>query len=198
MSSIPGKTLILISFLVTLTVALLGLSIWIGSQNKPAVTVATVTPTPTVMKTATVSFSPAILDLSTATTPSATVDIVVETAGTPITGVQAELLYDPNLITNVKILPPDPANSIFGNNPASHMNLFTDRSTSGKLTFAEVITTNSTPVSGTGSIGKLVFSIVKGTSASASITFGKETKVTTNTTQESIIKDTKPLIITLR
>lgn len=198
MSGIPGKTLILISFLVTLTVALLGLSIWLGSQNKPAVTVATVTPTPTVMKTASVSFSPAALDLSNITTPSATVDIFVETAGTPITGAQAELLYDPKLITNVKILPSDPTNSIFGNNPASHMTLFTDTSTPGKLIFAEVISTNGTPVNGTGSIGKLVFSVVKGTSASASIIFGKETKVTTNTTQGSILKETRPLIITLR
>ncbi|MBP6913306.1 MAG: hypothetical protein KBC00_01725 [Candidatus Levybacteria bacterium] len=198
MRSIPGKTLILISFLVTLTVALLGLSIWIGSQNKPAVTVATVTPTPTVMKTASVSFFPAVLDLSTSTTPSATVDIIVETAGTPITGAQAEILYDPKQITNVKILPSETTNSLFGNNPGSHMTLFTDTSVPGKLTFAEVISTNGLPVNGTGSIGKLAFTVIKGTSASASITFGKETKVTTNTTQGSILKDTRPLTITLQ
>lgn len=197
MLNIPTKTLILIGVLITVAVFLLALAVSL-SGGKRAVTVTNLSaPTPTsVEKTATVSFSPTILDLSKVGSTSAAVNVMAAAGKTPVTGVQVEILYDPTVITSVKMLPPDLTNSLFGE-ATNYITLFTDTKTPGKFMTAVAINLSGTPVSGMGSIGKLSFTVVK-SMPQTQISFGKKTIVTARTTQESILNFTTPLTIKLQ
>ena len=195
--NIPGKTLVLIAVLVTLTIVLLGIAMKLGGSTPLKRRLVTLTPTPSIEKTAIISFFPANLDLTLVTTPSATVDIITTTGKNPITGAQVEISYDPKVITNVSVLPPDTATSLFGSQ-GSYTNLFADLKTPGKISFALAINPGGNPVLGAGSIGKISFSTTKGTSPTATMTFGKGTVVTSKTTQDSVLSATTSLAIKLK
>lgn len=194
MKTIPGKTLILIGFLITLTVVLLGLAIFASGNKKSATT--QIVPSPTVIKTASIAFMPSALDISLPTTSSATVDIVANTNGAPITGAQVEVKYDPTVITNVKLLPPT-ATSLFGA-VGNYVTLFSDAKALGKASFAVAIQPNGTPVNGTGSIGQISFTVIKNLKPETQMIFGTGTVVTSKTTQSSVLESTTPLTIKLQ
>lgn len=196
MLNLPKKTLILIAVLVTIAVFLLAVAISMTGGNR-AVTVTnnSTTPTPEVEKTATVAFSPASLDL-TVPGASSVVDIMATSGKTPVTGVQAEITYDPTVISNVKLLPPDANNSLFGDS-SSYINLFQDNKTPGSFIFAVAINLDGKPINGTGSVGKISFTVNK-TKPSTQISFGPKTLVTAKTTQQSILNSTNPLTIKLQ
>lgn len=199
MRTIPSKTLFLIGFLVTITIALLGVALFMAAnQNKKALTTTTsqTIPTPKIPKTALVSFSPASLVIPAGSSSSATVDIIVTTGENPITGAQIEVDYDPTVVSNIRYIPPDITSSLLGQ-PGTYLTLFTDNKTPGKIVFANAINPDSTAVSGTGSVGKLSFSLLR-TKPSTALILGPETKITTNTTRESILKSTTPLTITFQ
>lgn len=199
MLNIPGKTLLLIGGLITLTVILMGVAIWTASKSpqKPATVANVPAPTPTVVKTAVLSFSPASLNMTTATTPSASIDVMVDTMGTPITGAQFEIDYDPTAITNVTFSAPDATNSLLGP-VGNYRTLFVDSNTPGKIVVAQAVSETATPVNGTGSVGKLSFTVVKGVKPTTQLQFGKESIVTSDQTSSSILKSTTPLSITLQ
>lgn len=196
MRNIPGKTLVLIAILITLTVVLLGIAISIGRKSATR-QVVTLSPTPQMVeKTAEIYFSPSSLDLSVGSS-SATVDIIANTGKSPVTGVQVDISYNPSLISNVRVLPPDDNLSLFG--PASsYTTLFTDTKTPGKVSFALGINPTDSPKTGKGSVGKISFSVVKGATPTAELSFGEGTIVTSKETQESILDSTFPLTIKLR
>ncbi len=197
MRNIPPKTLILIGILVTLAVVLLGVAIRLSGTPQNLIPGATTqTPTPTVAKTASIVFSPEVLSLTPAST-SGTVDIIVDTGNSPITGAQVEITYDPTVITNVEIEDPDASNSLLGT-PGTYTNLFTDITTPGKIVFARAIGLSGQEVNGTGSIGKISFTLAPTATGSTQMTFGSETAVTTTATTESILNTTTPLTITLQ
>lgn len=196
MRNIPNRTLALIGFLITLTVVLLGIALYASSSKKaPFMTKILQNPTPTVPKTAVVSFSPANLSIPVGSSPSATVDIITSTGENPITGAQIEIDYDPQVITNVQVLPATPTTSLLG---ASYTTLFTDSKTPGKLVFANGISTTATPATGTGSVGKISFNVVRGSQTTTTLTFGPQTKITTSKAQGSVLQSTTPLVITLQ
>lgn len=198
MKNIPGKTLILIGALITLTVVLLGTAIWSGgAQKKSTTTTIPSTVTPKVEKTATISFSPSFLDLSLPTDFSTTVDIIASTMNAPITGAQAEVTYDPTVITNVKLLPPDASSSLFGPS-GNYITLFSDTKTPGKASFAIAINPTGSAVIGVGSIGQISFSVIKDEKSQTQMTFGSKTIVTSKTTQSSVLNATSPLTIKLQ
>ncbi|MGE5041431.1 MAG: cohesin domain-containing protein [Candidatus Levyibacteriota bacterium] len=195
MLNVPKKTLVLIAVLITITVFLLALAISLSNQKQAVTTQAPITPTPTVEKTANIAFSPTSLDLSTGSS-SAVVNLNVDTGKVPITGVQIELVYDPAVITDLKLLPADTSNSLFGE-PGNYMNLFTDSRTPGDITYAIAINPTGNPIGGSGSVGKISFNVVK-SKPTATISFGKKTIVTAKTTQESILNLANPLTIKLK
>lgn len=195
----PMKTVVLIGVLAVIAAVLIYFAFQLnGSQpaQAPATDTATqVSPTTMVEKTATISFSPSNLDLTTST--SATVDIITTAGNTPITSTQAYIKYDPAVIKNVKILPPDSTTSLFGPT-GSYLNLFSENDTeNGMLKFGIGIQPTGNPVVGTGSIGKLSFTVVK-SAPSTQITFADGTAVATNGIQESVLNYTTPLTITLQ
>lgn len=198
MLNLPRKTLILIAVLVTIAVFLLAVAISMTSSNRAVtVTNTSVTPTPAVEKTASVSFSPASLDLSASGTTSAIINIMASSGKTPVTGVQVEIKYDPTVISQVKMLPPDTNESLFGDS-SSYINLFTDSKTPGSFVYALAINLDGTPKSGAGSVGKISFTVNK-SKPSTQISFGPKTLVTAKTTQQSVLNPPSiPLTIKLQ
>lgn len=198
MRNIPGKTLVLICVLITLTVVLVGIAVWVSGKKQYTALTTTQTPTPTITKTATIAFSPASLDMTGVASSTASVDLIAASNGTPISGAQVELQYDPKVITNVKVLPPDAANSLFGA-PANYFQLFADTKTPGDITYAIAIQPAGQPANGTGSIGKVTFSVVKdGATPNAAISFGKGTIITTKGTKGSVLNSAIPLAVRLK
>lgn len=195
MGNFHPRTLVLIGVLVTISVILVGIAVWTngGKTNLPAVTqkIAPVT----VEKTAVVFFSSESLDLSQGSS-SATVDVFANSGKGSITGVQAEIEYDPTVVTNLRILPPDDSTSLFGP-VGSYNTLFTDTKTPGKASFALGILPNGTPATGKGSVGKISFNVLRN-KPSTEIIFGKETIVTSREIQESVLDYTTPLTIQLQ
>ncbi len=197
MRNVHPKTLILIGVLVTLAVVLLGVAIRLsGTPNNTIPGTTQITPTVSVEKTASVAFSPTTLNLPAAST-SGSVEVIVTTGNNSITGAQVEINYDPTVIQNVEVEAPDVTNSLLGA-PGTYTNLFTDTTTPGKIVFARAIGLSGQEVNGTGSIGKISFTVVRGTQAATELTFGTETAVTTTKTTESILNTTTPLVITLQ
>lgn len=198
MLNLPRKTLVLIGVLATLAILLLIIAIKVGNSPQTIPKLVGTTPTPAVEKSATVAFSPSFIDLSSGTTSAVTVDIVATSGKQSLTGVQVNLVYDPKVVTNIQLLPPDPVTSLFG--PiGTYANLFTDNKTgSGALTFAIAINPTQNPVTGTGSVGRLSFSVLRGADAQTAITFGSKTAVTTAGIQQSILLSSTPLTVKIQ
>lgn len=110
-----------------------------------------------------------------------------------ITGVQTEIVYDPAVVTNVKLLPPTADTALF---KAGSLQLFNSNDpVKGVLSYAVAINLDGTGVTGTGSIGQLSFTVIKGTVPTTAITFGGNTIVTSEGVQGSILKTSTPLTI---
>ncbi len=198
MFNLPRNTLILIAVLITIAVFLLAIAISMsGGKRAVTVTNTSVTPTIAVEKTASVSFSPASLDLSSTGTSSAVIDIMASSGKTPVTGVQVEITYDPAVVSNVKMLPPNVNESLFGDS-SSYITLFTDSKTPGSFVYALAINLDGTPKSGAGSVGKISFNVNR-TKPNTQISFGPKTLVTAKTTQQSVLNPSStPLTIKLK
>lgn len=195
------RTLILIVVLAIVAIILIFFALNMNS-NAPAQTPGgnnTETgaqPTSSVEKTATIAFSPTSVDLATST--SATVDIIVTAGNTPITGAQVEINFDPTVVRNPRILPPDTTNSLFGT-ATSFIELFNEVDPKdGTINYAIGIQPTGNPVVGAGSIGKLTFTVVRGNTPSSQISFGEGTAVTISGADESVLNTTTPLTITLQ
>lgn len=195
MSNFHPKTLVLIGILITITVVLVGtaLSLNTSKTKGPAVTQRVILPS--VKKTALVYFSPNSLNLSQGTA-SATVDVYADSGKESITGVQADIQYDPTVITNVRVLPPDNTMSLFGPT-GSYNTLFTDTKTPGKISFAVGILPNGSPASGKGSVGKITFRVLR-SKPTTEVLFTNDTIVTSPNAQESVLDHTTPLTVQLQ
>lgn len=191
--NIHPRTLVLIGILITLAIVLLGIAIKLSGGNPKNLLPGTIKPTPTIEKTASVTFSPTTIDVASG---SGTAEIIATTGKNPITGVQIELLYDPTVITNIKLTPPDATNSLFGA-PGTYTNLFTDNKP-GDLTFAVAISLNAQNVTGSGSVGTITFNTIPGSKTETQITLGPKTIVTSTATAGSILNTATPLTIKLQ
>lgn len=194
------RTLILIGILAIIAVILIFFALQMNSntstQTPGGENGAQEQPTSAVEKTATVAFSPTNVNLVTST--SATVDIIVTAGNTPITGAQVEINYDPTVVRNPRILPPDTGNSLFGT-ATSFIELFNEvNAEENSINYAIGIQPNGNPVVGAGSIGKLTFTVVRGTNPTSQITFGEGTAVTIQGAQDSVLSSTTPLTLTLQ
>ena len=192
----PKKTTLLIVVLAIVTAVLLFLAInQSGKQNTPPQVSTTPTETP-VVKSAKVFFNPTNVDLSAGSSATPTsVDIVVDSGGQDIAGVQAELEFDPQAITNVKLVPAADATGFFGTGANV---LFNDvNPTTGRISYAIAIGPNQAGKKGVGRVATLTFQKGFGTSSSTTVNFLDKTLVTQLDQSQSVLKDTAPLNITL-
>ncbi len=191
----PKKTTILIIILAIVTGVLLYLAVSTENNKLPGVTTPTATPTP-IQKTIKVFFNPQNIDLSTSPATPSSVDLMVDTGSGNVSGIQAELQYDPQAITNVKVVPSVEQGSFFG--PQANV-LFNDIDTqTGRISYAIAIAPNEASKKGVGKIATITFQkSFNSTTPTTSITFVNKTLATTPNQTESVLKETSPLNITL-
>ena len=192
----PKTTAILIAILALVTGILVYLAVTSQSARRAPTTQNIVPTEKPVEKTAQVFFNPQNVDLSSGSATSAlTVDIMVDSGGQDITGVQAELQFDPKALANVKLLPATGTTSFFG----SAVNvLFNDVNTqTGRISYATAIPPGGTPKKGVGKIATLNFQKAYGVPSSTQIVFLDKTLVTVLGANQSALKATVPLNIVL-
>ncbi len=165
----PRKTLALLVGLVLVTVILFIVALQTG-KNATKMDQAKVqaTPTPDVAHTV-LSMSPELVQVATGKPGS--VDVMIDTSDNEVTAVQLELLYDPTMISNVKVVSgpvlPNPNVLIDKNNP-----------TTGRYTYAYGIQPNQPTVKGKGVVAKITFT-ARGTAGKQSQIIIQETSLAT-------------------
>lgn len=192
----PKKTTILIIILAIITGILIFVAVRSDQTQELGKRITnTATATPIVIRPfASLYFSTPLIDISNGVTAQK-VDIVVDTNGKSVAGAQAELTYDPNVITNVS-LTPIVKNQFFGTNPTVLINSV-DK-TQGRISYAISISLNDTEKIGKGSIGQLSFTVNKFAGIpNTKINFLPKSAVTTQQTKFSVLDSTTPLQIIL-
>jgi cohesin domain-containing protein len=189
----PKKTLALITGLVIVTVVLFIIAIRAGEQQQA----------PSIPQSSTMSHQSAppvpahtVLHLgpnplTVAPGGQGSVDVTINTSDNNVTAVQLELGYDPNIVSNVKVVPgplfTNPVVLIDKNNPAT-----------GRYTYAFGITPSGQPVKGTGVVATITFT----TNYSA---VGKKTQigllptslVTARGVAQSVLKNSTGTVLTV-
>ena len=153
----PRKTLALISGLVLVTVILFVVALRASQQTAP--TTQQQTPVaqkaePTTPAHTVLAVGPNPLTVAPGTQGSAQVNI--DASDNDVTAIQLEIGYDPNVLSNVKVIPgtliQNPAVLIDKNDPAT-----------GRYTYAFGITPNGTPIKGQGVAATITFTVKPGT-----------------------------------
>jgi len=191
----PRKTTILILILATVTGILLFLAVSEG--KKPQAPKTSITPTKKqVQKTARVFFSPQNIDLSSGTaSPTSTVDLLIDTGNQEIVGVQIEAQYDPKSLANLKLTPALDLASFFG---SSAIVLFNDvNQTTGRISYAVAISPKVQTKKGIGKIATVSFSKAFSAEGTTTVSFLDKTIVTILGENESVLKESVALNITL-
>jgi hypothetical protein len=101
-----------------------------------------------------------------------------------VTAVQIEIAYDPNVLTNVDIVPGD-----FFPNPSQLIkNIDTN---TGRITYALAITPAQTPVRGKGTVARLTFSKKTTPLRETTLTLLPKSLITEQGTETSVLKEAK-------
>lgn len=189
----PRKTLALITGLVLVTVILFVVALRAGQQQNapstPQPTQAAVQAEPTTPAHTVLAMQPNPLTVGSGQQGRA--EVTIDASDNDVTAVQLELGYDPNILSNVKVVPgaliQNPAVLIDKNDPAT-----------GRYTYAFGITPNGTPVKGTGVVATVTFTVKAGQA-------GKETQlgllpttlVTARGVANSVLKSGTGTVITV-
>lgn len=190
------RTLILIIVLTALTALLVFLAI---RNERQMVDQTTQDPSEVTVqeldKTAELSFSPNTVMLSSSSAV-ATVDIMIDTKEHSVDGVQLELVYDPTVLTNVRISPP--SDTFFGG-PGDSNNLFNDvDATRGRISYWLGINPTLTSKSGSGVVAQISFSLNPSSTASeAAIGVLERSMITESSTHTNVLATPSPLTITI-
>ncbi len=178
----PRKTLALISGLVLVTVVLFVIAL---RTNSPKL--MTQTPGPSVAVAEPTSIAHSVLALSpnpVTVRPGqqGSVDVTIDTSDNAVTAVQLEFAYDPNVVSNVKVLPgplfAQPVVLINKNDPKT-----------GRYTYAFGIQPNQATVQGTGTVATVTFTALRGALGKQSqLALLPETLVTARGVAQSVLK----------
>lgn len=141
------KTLALISSLIIVLVALFVLSFSTQNQtNRKTGTDQQPTPTPVAQTVIKLSPNPVLLSEEN----SGSVEVLMDTSENEVTAVQLEILYDPDVLTNVTIKP-----GTFFTSPVPLLNTI-DR-TEGRISYALAVTPAQAPLKGSGTVAIIEF-----------------------------------------
>lgn len=185
----PRKTTILIIILALLT----GILIFLAVRREQSVDIVNKiipTPIPQTKPYALLSFSKEFIEATASGQYS--VDIILDTKGKSVSGAQAEISYDPKIITNVQIT--TAKNSIFGTNGNTLFSLVDPKQ--GRISYAVGIPIDGEEVDGIGPIATVTFNInISNLFNTTQMTFLPKSAVTTLSTQQSVLLNTQPLQI---
>lgn len=180
----PRKTLALIVGLVLVTIVLFFIALQTGQKQMKQQKIqdqmqAQVSPTPDVAHTV-LAMSPNPVEVGSGKTGS--VDVTIDTADNNATAVQLELLYEPTMISNVKVV-----SGTFFPNAAVLLNK--NNLQTGRYTYAFGIQPGQKPVKGKGIVAKITF-VTKGTIGKQSqIVLQPTSLVTARGVASSVLKE---------
>ncbi len=190
----PRKTLALISGLVLVTVILFVVALRAGQQQQQPVkpqneTNTAVKAEPTIPAHTVLTVGPNPLEVGQG--QLGTAQISVDTSDNNVTAIQLEMGYDPNLLSNVKIVPgplfKNPAVLIDKNDPVK-----------GRYTYAFGITPSGQPITGKGVIATVTFTPKAG-SAGKQTQLGllPTTLVTARGIADSVMKTSSGTVVSI-
>lgn len=194
----PKKTTILIAVLVLFTAGLIYIAIKTEQQVPPEIVEETLTEEellnliPTISPKTQISFQPAVL--STIDNPQSeyTVDVTVNTNGQAVSGIQLELSYDPEILSNVTVTPSE--NNLFGTNPAVLINSV-DQDL-GRISYAIALGgLNDDEVTGNGNIASITFNANTALAQNTQISILPKTTVRSLRSTNSLLQNALPLNI---
>jgi hypothetical protein len=158
-------------------------------KNKPVAVIPTAVPIVTADSSLYISPNPIQM-----ASDSATCDIIINSGRNKLTGIQLEIGYDPNLLTNVKV-----NQASFFPSPTTLINS-TDKK-NGRISFALVISPAGSPVSGTGTVATITFEhnpVASTSNSQTEITILDKSLVSMLGVSESVLKDTHGTTVILR
>lgn len=179
----PTRTIALIATLAVSVIVLLLLatSPWKTNQSNQPI-IAQVTPTPNPAHTM-LSLSPNPLMISSTTPSQASVDVIIDTGSNVAEAVQLQLLYDPSVVTNVKVTPA----TTFFETTVELLNSVDQQK--GTIDLALGIAPGTTGKQGIGTIATITFTALLPTGKTTTFSFTpKRTMVTQTGTQGSVLK----------
>ncbi|MCL6096552.1 MAG: cohesin domain-containing protein [Patescibacteria group bacterium] len=174
---VPRQTIAFVTFLIAVTIVLLGLAVY---TQKPGA------PTPTVQQPTSPSYAHTLLRLTppvnTPALPNTyTTDVTIATGGDKITAAQLELSYDPKVLTNVQIKP-----GTFIKNPVVLLKKVDQ--TNGRISLAIGIPLGQSGPTGTGTVATITFDEVPTATGSTILDFLPKTAVTAEGIAQSVLK----------
>ena len=181
------RTILLIVILTVITAGLLILAV--SSQHQEVPQVANTSPTPTIAP------ATAVLSLNENTQAASglkAVDLTVNSGASKVTGVQIELAYDPNVLTNVTVTP-----GTYIADPVVLFNRVDQKN--GRISFAEGIAPTGTAVTGSGVAATIKYSVLPGvTGSTTTLHFLSKTLVSAEGVTTSVLKSTSDLTLQLK
>ena len=183
------KTILLIILLTVITTGLLILAI--ASQKEEIEQLSTTSPT--------VSPTPneAILSLSqsnqtTKTDGTKQVDLWIDTGKNKVTAIQMELAYDPNVLSDIKVVP-----AFFIENPVILFNQVDTKN--GRVSFAVGISSPDKTLSGKGIIATINYRVLPSAKAdNTTLHFLSKTGVSAEGIKGTVLKETNDLNLLLK
>lgn len=174
----PKQTIAFVTFLIVVTIVLLGLAVYTQKPSAP-------TPTPTAQQVSP-SYAHTTLRLTPpVNTPALpdtyTTNVTIATNHDKITGIQLELSFDPKVLANVQI-----TTGTFIKNPVALLKKVDQ--TSGRISLAIGLPLTGTPPTGTGTVATITFDEIPGATGSTIIDFLPKTQVTAAGIAQSVLK----------
>ncbi len=192
----PKRTITLVVVLTFLT----GLLVFLAVQNERRLQTQqddVVKPSPVVLqqeKTAKLTFTPSEVVVA-ASGSSQTVDLVLDTKQYEVDGVQVELIYDPAVLSNVKII--DPTEGAFAQNFSSALLNSVDPNL-GRVSYWYGRKLDAPATKGVGTVAQLSFTVNPQASASETmIEILDRSMVTEPEMSENVLGITVPLKIVI-
>lgn len=182
--------LLFITILVLITAVLIFAAVTSRRDNLPG----GASPTPSVEPYAMLSFSPASLTITdSSASATQTVDIILDTSGKGVFGVQIELQYNPQVISNLEIIAPE--NPILGVSSSVLINTVSQEE--GRATYAVGISPNEDEKKGKGAIVTLSFRVNASSNGTTEISILPISSVNNLEDEGSVLKNhaVLPIII---
>lgn len=186
----PRKTLALIVGLVLVTIILFIIALNTGERQTSTQTMQqpTTQPTPTPIAHTTLTLSPNPVDLLSG--KQGTVDVMIDTSDNKVTAVQLELIYDPLIIGNLKIVPGKLL-------PNAVVLINKNDAKTGRMTYAFGIAPNQPTVNGKGVVATITFTARGALGTQSSLTLLPTTLVTAQGVSDSVLKSSSGTVVNI-
>ena len=179
----PKRTLFLIFALFLITFALLLIALYQPQAPKTTTTIAPKEPVAqTVLSFGNLSLASPSSVLRQPADLNYSLPISISTGKNKVTAVQLELQYDPQILTNVAVVP-----GPFFANPEVLLNQIDTKT--GRISYAFGVGLTGSGVAGKGTVANLIFTAIK-TPKKTAIIFLPKTLVTAQGVSESVLKQT--------